>query len=64
LICLTFDEIGNRGSWKLKNCITFWPSQVVRSLTHNGPAIKGVCGAESNGGGECKLAMKKIPPEL
>jgi hypothetical protein len=32
-------------------------------LKHNGPAIKGVCGAESNGGGESKLAMKKIPPE-
>jgi hypothetical protein len=29
----------------------------------NGPAIKGVCGAESNGGGDFKLAMKIIPPE-
>jgi hypothetical protein len=29
----------------------------------NGPAIKGVCGAESNGGDECILAMMIIPPE-
>jgi hypothetical protein len=35
----------------------------VTPINGNGPAIKGVCGAESNGGGESKLAMKKIPPE-
>jgi hypothetical protein len=29
----------------------------------NGPAIKVVFGAESNGGGECKLAMKISPPK-
>jgi hypothetical protein len=33
------------------------------SLKPNGPAIKGVCGAESNGGGDSILAMKIVPPE-
>jgi hypothetical protein len=38
-------------------------SKYVRWLAYNGPAIKGVCGAESNGGGDCILAMKIVPPE-
>jgi hypothetical protein len=47
----------------LENLFEVIISHGGHQLKHNGPAIKVVCGAESNGGGDSVLAMMIIPQE-
>jgi hypothetical protein len=58
--CEYIRKLTNR-TIRMEHSITFMGRMLL--MATNGPAIKGVCGAESNGGGDCILAMKIVPPE-